>query len=194
MDMDVYKAPEANLMEEEEVMHTYYVVAPGKYLLLNISTLGMYSIYWFYRHWAQYKLATEGKIWPIPRAIFSIFFTHSLFGHINKSLEEKESGYKWAPAVLATLYVVAEITSNITDRLSEKEIGSPYTDLISLLCLPLIVWVLYRAQLAANIACDDPSGDSNSAITVWNFLWIFIGLALWGLIAFGFYVMAGGNI
>ena len=56
MDADVYKAPEAEIVTESTEGLEFYVVSPKKFLIMQISTMGIYSIYWFFKHWKQYKL------------------------------------------------------------------------------------------------------------------------------------------
>ncbi len=186
MDMDVYQAPKANLVVESESEALFYVVSQRKFLILNIVTLGMYTLYWFYMHWHYYKASTGDNIWPIPRAIFAIFFTHKLFNKIDNGLKAKEAEFRWSPDMLATIYVITAILSHLCDRLSATEIGVPYTDLISWALLPVMIWMLYQAQVAANIACGDSDGKSNAVLTIWNYLWILLGVVFWALIVFGY--------
>lgn len=75
MNDNPYKAPESDL--ELAVAGTekqFYVVSIRKFTILFFMTLGLYTIYWFYSHWNEYKLYSGKKIWPAPRSIFSIFF------------------------------------------------------------------------------------------------------------------------
>jgi hypothetical protein len=187
MESDIYKPPESDLGEEFAAPRDFYVVSPRKFLLLFIATLGLYKLYWFYKQWSLYKQSTHSDLWPIPRALFSIFFTHSLFEKIDTALKGKSIPYTWQPSTLATLYVILVIFENICDRLAFRDVGSPVTDLLSLAVLPFIAWVAYKAQLATNVASGDPEGESNSQLTVANFIWMFIGALLWIIILFGLY-------
>ena len=76
--------------------------------------------------------------------------------------------------------------------LSRKNIGDPFTDFIILFALPVIGWVLYKAQLSANIACGDPGGTINSELTLANYVWVASGIIFWLLVAVGFYDSAVG--
>ncbi|HSX84085.1 MAG TPA: hypothetical protein VLE50_01705 [Cellvibrio sp.] len=189
MENEIYKTPEADLEATliDETDDHFYVVSPQKFLVLFFMTVGVYRIYWFYRHWAQHKKHIDSSIWPIPRAIFSIFFTHSLFDLIDFRLKDKNIPFNWTPGLLATCYVILLLVETVVERLSSKDIGSPMTDIASILLLPVLVWPLYRAQLAANAACSDPQGAGNSQFTPINWLWIVIGVLFWGFIALGMY-------
>jgi hypothetical protein len=190
MSRNIYETPSSQLVEDCEVgLAPFYVVSPRKFLLLFVSTFGMYHIYWFYKNWAIYKSANGAKIWPVMRGLFSIFFAHSLFNLIDLKLKSAGKQFVGSYNFIATIYVLFSVTEKICDRLSLKSIGDPYTDIGSFIALPFIGWSLYKAQLSANIASDDVEGKENSQITPLNFLWIFLGLFLWALMAFGLYTL-----
>jgi len=191
MDADVYKAPDAEIMTESAEGLEFYVVSPKKFLILQISTMGMYSIYWFFKHWKQYKLKHNEGMWPIARAIFYIFFTHSLFTAFYVRAKERYKDLVWSPEGMATIFVVLTIIENISNRMATKEIGSPITDVLGLIFFPVITWILYKAQLVANLACDMPEGEVNSNITGANIFWIMLGAVIWLLVILGLAIAFG---
>ncbi len=75
--------------------------------------------------------------------------------------------------------------------MSQKDIGSPYTDVLSILILPFIYAALVKAQKAINFSQNDPEGDSNNNYTIGNYIWIALGTALWMMIIFGFLMIFG---
>ncbi|WGL15541.1 hypothetical protein PVT68_12250 [Microbulbifer bruguierae] len=189
MSDDIYQAPEADLESEVEVVeHEFYVVSGPKFLALMIVTLGWYELYWFYRHWKNYRICHKESMWPVMRAIFSIFFAHSLFGKIDASLQVENKKFSWSPGLLATVYVVSTIVSRLAERFANYSDEITVIDLISLGLFPIVIWCLYRVQMAANIACNDPQASSNANFTPANFIWLAMGALLWGLVIFGLYV------
>jgi len=180
-----YAAPATALPQqtETEARQVLYVVAQRKFLLLMILTLGAYSLYWFYRNWSLLN-RVHRIYWPIPRAIFSIFFTHSLFGEVDSQLRKRGVDHRWSPGLLATIFVVATIASRIFDRVTADDV-SPSVLVASFLFLVPMIWPLYRAQLAINLSQDDPDGTTNAELTAANILWMVLGGALWALILFG---------
>lgn len=189
MTHNIYEAPKSELIDQvSESEAEFYVVSIQKFLVLFAVTLGIYSVYWFYKNWAQYKIVHNGSMWPVMRGIFSIFFAHSLFRVVNQRIEEKSKEYSWQHSSLATIYVVCSIVSNISDRLSMKNIGTPFTDFLGLLMIAATGYALYKAQYAINLACDDPDGTTNLAYTPANFVWIVIGAILWFLVFLGIFV------
>ena len=186
---NIYQTPEAVLEREEEtVEQEFYVVSGFKFLALMIGTFGLYEFYWFYKQWKNYSLCHNESMWPVMRAIFSIFFAHSLFNTIDASLKSADKQYRWYPGTLATVYVVVLLVSRIADRVSASTEVVSAIDVISMGLFPVIVWCLYRVQVAVNIACDDPQANSNSSFTPANFIWLAIGAAIWGLIFYGLYL------
>lgn len=192
MDSNVYRAPESSVGTVEAPAPArgdaqFYVVSSPKFLLLFFATLGMYQVYWFYKNWSLYARASGAKLWPAARAFFAIFFAHALFGLFDGEARRRDATYRWSAATLALLYVVFRIVENVSDRLAWKEMGSPHTDIVALVSLLPIGWILVQAQKAANIACDDPDGETNSKLTRPNYFWVILGVLLWLLVGVGLY-------
>lgn len=188
MEDDIYKPPQSELVSNLPPEPDFYVVSERKFLILAIATLGMYYIYWFYKHWKNQKLKYRENIWPVARSIFSVFFTHSLFNRIQGTLVASNKSFAWSPGVLATLYVVFSLISSITDRLSSQTNASVVFSLVGFVALVPMVFATYKAQQAANLACDDPAGAQNCSITPVNIFWIILGLLIWAMALLGFYV------
>lgn len=85
------------------------------------------------------------------------------------------------------VYVLFVIAENIAESLSNKNIGSPFTDFISSLTLPVIGWILYNAQISANIACGDRAGAGDSRLSPQNYAWIGLGGVFRVLVGIGLY-------
>ncbi len=74
---EIYKPPESDLTSGlEQQAHRYFIVSRPKLAVLYLATLGLYLIYWFYGNWRNFRDATGQKLWPVPRSIFYILFTH----------------------------------------------------------------------------------------------------------------------
>lgn len=185
MQESVYAPPKADLSQFGDAAsdgdNAFYVVAIRKFTLLFFLTLGIYQLYWTYKNWSAYKdrcryANAEGKdIWPIPRAIFSVFFTHSLFHKVDDYATEKERTLSWSVDSHATGLVGLLIISGVCERLSSKSIGSPYTDLAWLVMLVPLYFGYRHAQQYVNTACGDPTGISNSELTGANWAWMVVG-------------------
>lgn len=174
MQENVYAVPESNLeVLPVPTQHMFYVVSKKKFLILFFSTFSLYGIYWNFKNWSLYKKYHNDNMWPIMRAIFSVFFTHSLFSEIDSRLKKINTEFSWNASVTATFVVIVLILSNVIDRIAG------YTeDWVMLLVFPILIihgGLLLKAQVAINIACEDQKGATNSKLTLLNWVWIVIG-------------------
>src|SRR5689334_3319399 len=98
-----YKAPEAPLAEAEERVAegSFYVVSPMKFLIMMVGTMGLYTLYWFYKNWSLLNRKHKAY-WPVMRAVFAIFFTHALFREVDGALrrEGRHMTFSWSPGAL----------------------------------------------------------------------------------------------
>lgn len=169
----------------------FYVVAKRKFTILFISTVGLYSVYWMYKHWWCYKNsaapeAEERRFWPIARAIFGIFFFHSLFRRVRQHAGGKLD--EWENGAHATFLVILILVSSVLDRMARKEIGTPLTDYLSMAMIFPLWFFYFKAQCLINETCDDPEGIQNSVLTGANYAWIAVGAVLWILAVIGLFV------
>jgi hypothetical protein len=188
---DVYQPPKAPLIVEQPHdvnAAAFYIVGKKKFLMMLIGTLGLYSIYWFYKHWTIQKTITHENIWPVARSIFNIFFTHSLANRIAATIQSKSISYVWSAGKNATTYVLGSIVGNIADRISATagRDALPF-DVLSLVTMVISFTALYNIQKAANVACNDSEGLSNSKMTAANIAWLIAGGVLWAMILLGLY-------
>lgn len=191
MSENPYQTPQGELIYQVDPSETFefYVVSKKKMILLFIMTLGIYQVYWFYMNWRLQKRATGEKVWPIPRAIFSVFFVHALFHAANHQRDRAPLPLPaWNHGRLATVLVLLLVVSQVMDRLVSKSIGYPVTDYVSLLLLCPVVACFALAQVRLNEACGDPLGESNSKFTAANYIWMVLGGLIWALVGVGLFV------
>lgn len=187
MDDNLYAPPASEVFDTGPVVAApaFYVVSPLKFCLLLFGTLGLYQLYWFYMQWARYRRQTKETVWPIARAIFPIFFVHSLSRQFDAAIRARDQRHDGSPGAAATVYAIAWLVSGVLDRLASREIGSPYTDVLSVVLLVPLGLSLLSLQRAANRASGDPQGDSNRHFTWANYLWLVAGALIWLLLLFG---------
>ena len=168
----------------------YFPVSEGKLITLYILSFGLYGVYWFYRNWTLQQARMGKKIIPVMRAIFSIFFTHSLFRRIDKSAEHLDKEHKFNANLMATLFVAAVVIGNILDRLSVnigilQALPDNTVIIISLVIFLLSVYPLVAVQATVNRINNDMLGYLNHTYSVWNYLLIASGAILWLMVALG---------
>lgn len=163
----------------------FHIVSPAKAAALTIATSGLYGVYWYWRHWSQHKRALGLDIWPVPRALFMIFFAHSLNHEIDHRLRREGLRYAWSPNLWATVYVIASIGARILDRLPD-EMTTPRMVVGALIViLSAEALAIHRTQRAANFASGDPEARANRRLTVANGIWLGLGAIFWALLLIG---------
>jgi len=187
--VDIYRAPAAELLEESALEPEFYVVAPRKFLLLYIGTLGLYEFYWFYRHWRLYRERHGLGLWPVARAIFSILFVYQLFRLIARRGSEAGAG-EWSPGLYAFAYILLYLVGNFSQFADTGLVGMIML-VLSIASIFLLAGLVYRVQLVANQVCGDLRGESNRRLTAANLAWLFIGLLLWLGLLFNFADLLG---
>ncbi|MBT8118286.1 MAG: hypothetical protein KJN89_01100 [Gammaproteobacteria bacterium] len=169
---------------------TYFPVSEGKLITLYILSFGLYGVYWFYKNWSLLQPRIEKRIFPLMRAIFSIFFTHSLFKLIDQSAVTLERKHKFNANLLATLFVAAVVISNILDRVSVNSgvlnmLPDNTMIIISLIIFLLSAYPLAVVQATVNRLNNDILGYLNHRYSAWNYLLIIAGTLLWLMVLLG---------
>lgn len=93
---------------------TLHPVSYKKFLILNIVSLNYYTLLWAYENWKYIQLKHSPNIKPFWRALFSIFYMHSLYKSISKIADEKGITPVITPTqskVLHTAYLILYIIS-----------------------------------------------------------------------------------
>jgi len=182
-----YQSPAAEIIDPGKTTENqlYYVVSVTKMLVLAIITFNLYLVYWFYRHWKAQEPYVDGRIYPVMRGLFSIFFTVSLFQRISEDLDRRNLEKSWRSGGLAAAYIVLSVISNVLESFSRNSESFNLADGIGWVMVIVIPLVLVPVQRRANLVSDDPEGSSNAGFTWANWLWLGLFLALWGLIGFG---------
>jgi hypothetical protein len=171
-----------------------YTVSARKFWILTTATMGVYVLAWGYQHWTHLKRRDRTRIWPVPRAIFIVFFLHGL---LRRCCEIGAANGRWTappPMHLATIAVVMLLISIVLDRLSNRGIGFPAVDIASFAMVWVIGWANWRIQSVANAIAGDPRGASNDRFTVANWVWMSLGAVLWIMAIIGVVMIARGQI
>jgi len=102
---------------EAEPQPGFYRVPVATLIGLHIVTFGLYSVYWFYRHWDVQKRVHRLQISPLARGLFSLFFVHRLFEMIDRGARATGLSPTWRPESQATAYVGLVIGARILGQL-----------------------------------------------------------------------------
>ncbi|MEJ2553386.1 MAG: hypothetical protein P8079_05055 [Gammaproteobacteria bacterium] len=168
----------------------FFPVASTKLAVMYIVTFGLYGVYWFYSNWRLQQPYLNKKINQALRAIFYVFFTHSLFRNIKRAAERKGIATDWPADMWATVFVVVTIASNFMDRASSELAGMAYLNIIGLALVFVLVLPLCKAQELVNMINDDPGGALNRSFTVYNYIFIALGGLVWVMAVMGILALA----
>ncbi len=192
--LDVYAAPAADLGVEvtENVDCSFFPTSITKLVVLTVVTMGLYSIYWFYKQWKYQAGSMDKKIYPLARAIFNIFYTHSLFKRIQLASGERGIDSNINYTSMATLYVVLGVISWFLDVMDGTAASaSEYTNVILVAALAIAVISMYPiifVQRKINQINNDPDGAINSRFSAYNYLVIALGVVFWALVLVGVFL------
>lgn len=167
----------------------FFPVSEGKLITLYLLSFGFYGIYWFYKHWKLQQPFMDKKIYPVLRALFSIFFVHSLFRRINAQASDLSMEHRFSANLNATMFIITILLSNVFDYAfgngQPEDIMNNAVIVASLLLFALSTIPLVKAQATANRVNDDLLGYLNYRYSLWNYLLIMAGCLLWLLIFAG---------
>ena len=189
-----YAAPAAALADARPSASAppFFVVAPRKFVLLYLATLGLYRYYWSYMHWARYRRATGTPMWPVARSLFALFYMHELNTEADHRAR-RQGAVRWAPGPSTTLYVGGVLLSFVFGRLAAYDIGPAWLQALPIVLLVPLAYALWRTQRVANIACGDPDGRANARLTWANAIWLAIGGLWWLLVLVGTVLLMQGR-
>jgi hypothetical protein len=167
MEFNPYAPPETEtsaLKNEPELAEEgyFFEVAVWKLILMNVCSLGLYQVYWFYRQWKAMKPRELAMIRPFWRAFFAVFFCYSCFSNIKDGLGDEEAKGK-SPGLLAIGFVLFSLSSRMPDPYWLFSVFS------FLFLIPVQGW-------ATRVNAEkSPGRDLNNRLTWKNWILIFVG-------------------
>lgn len=150
-----------------------FSVGLTKLIVMNVATLGIYSIYWQYKHWQIIKEREDSEILPLLRALFAPIYYYFLLGKINKAAEERGLIAR-SPQITLTLVYVLLFLSNIF-------IGSISLELDLLVWFVQFLMVPFLVILPQSVAekvnkSSIPKYKVNARFSELNWLAIVLGI------------------
>lgn len=180
---NVYAAPNANLDEQfhSDADDRFYVVSTRKMLILFFMTLGLSHLYWNFKNWQLHQRATGEYVWPLPRALFAIFFTRALYREIA-DYDSTGKHRTWDCETYANGMVFLMFAGYALSWVGKS---SALLNVISILLVVPMGVLLKQVQAEVNMRSGDPDGSSNDNFTVANIIWCAVGGVFWFFAAIG---------
>lgn len=167
------------LLPGSDVPTPLFAVGLVKLVLMTVATLGLYLVFWGYRHWSIIRTRTGQDLWPLVRGIFALFFFHLLVKEVNASAAERHVEGRLPVAALTIVYVIALFMQRLPD---------PYWLLWFIALIPTAVVQQLANEVNHKAA---PLADRNLRLRGWNWLAVIVGLPFFALALYGvFFVPA----
>ncbi len=93
----------------------FYAVSPKKFIILSITTFGLFEFYWFYKNWQAIKRHNGSKISPFWRSVFIFFTCNQLFKEILHSAKINGYAEKYSPGWITFFYIALAILWRLPD-------------------------------------------------------------------------------
>jgi hypothetical protein len=178
-----YAPPSSNLaVAAPDDRQEFYVVSPGKFSILFLTTAGLYSLYWFYQQWAFNKRYSGSTVYPLFRTLFGFIYVFPLFRKVDRSLRRQEAGHMrawWlsglgllALSMAGTLVVIGSYDDQPVEELT---LWTLWADAVMI--GNFIIYLM--AQRRINVAALDPTDRTNSRLSAANWVWITLGIIFW---------------
>jgi uncharacterized membrane protein len=151
----------------------YFPVSRQKLIVMSVTTLSMYQIYWFYKNWQVMALRTGGGGSPFWRAIAAPITARGLFEHVRTDAQSRFVAVTWSSTGLAVIYFGLTLICFFDYPWWLLALGSVFA------LLPVHATM---ERVNAKVA---PNGARNDGYSAMDVLAIVVGLAL---TAVGIYV------
>lgn len=135
------------------------------FIILDIATFGIYSLYWMYKQWKLLKKEFNLKVSPFWRSFFAFIWSGVLAEEIHILAKNKNIETTYKPWLIGVTFFVLTLSSRLPD---------PYWLICYFTFLPLIP--LVRA-MNSYYAIEDASLPRKE-LEWWHILLIILGLII----------------
>ena len=144
----------------------YFPVSRQKLVVMSMTTLSMYQIYWFYQNYQRVNARAGSGGSPFWRAIAAPITAHGLFASVRTDAQSRFIPVSWSSAGLAVIYFGTTLVCFFDYPWWTLALGSVFA------LLPV-----HATMVAVNRKVA-PKGPRNDGYTAANAVWIVIGIAL----------------
>lgn len=145
------------------------------FIILTITTLSLYLVWWNYKTWCYYRDRDKLDIYPAGRTLHAIPFLYSFFRRILK--RSKSLGYEksYSPGILLALYFLSTIVAQL-----------PYGVFPALLGFVLGMNPVFDAQRFVLIHDPKTSFEENRILNNRQLLLVILGLTAWAFLLYSY--------
>jgi hypothetical protein len=171
---------EDEILDFDHLEQTYdiepqQIVSLNKFIFLSIISFGTYEIWWIYKAWRFFQQKEKSDIMPAARAIFSIFYLHSLMEKTLNLANKKGYNESYSSTSQFVGFIIANLLSRLPDPYWLISFGSIF------FLIPPFKAFNFALQQSTNIKVIEHDSFSGRQIVL-----ILIGVIFWGLVLYGF--------
>ncbi len=163
-----------NNVEVNDVIETQNIISLNRFIFLSVASFGLYEIWWIYKAWRFYQQKEQVDIMPAARAIFSIFYLHSLFEKIIEFAKEKGYEKNYSSTTLFVGFIVGNLLTKLPDPFWLVSIGS------FVFLIPPFQALNFAKQNSKDLIVIEQTSFSSRQIAL-----IIVGIIFWGLVLLG---------
>ena len=171
--IDNTQKPQLTTDNSQEQQH-FFTVSTFKLIVMAVSTLGLYYLYWFYKNWVFIKRKSGRDILPFWRTFFGIFWVYSFFKYIKLFSLKARLKINIYPGFWAILYIIL----SLIEFKSESLVPSFLLWIIIVRCNVIILNINRKLF---------PNFQNNTKFSLSNYIVIGIGGIIWLLIIYGLF-------
>ncbi len=112
---NVFEPQEQNSALINSAIEEQKLISAGKFLVLSIATMGLYTFWWSYKAWRFFQQKDQPDISPALRAIFGIFFLIPLYKHILHYARQKDYQEHYSPVWLFVFGLAFDLLGLLPD-------------------------------------------------------------------------------
>jgi hypothetical protein len=144
----------------------YFPVSRQKLIVMSVTTLSMYQIYWFYKNYQRLHARAGGGGSAFWYAIAAPITAHGLFARVRADAQSRFIAVSWSSVGLAVIYFMMTLLCFLDYPWWMLTLGSVFV------LLPV------HATMDAVNRKVAPAGPRNDRYSASNVAWIAIGIAL----------------
>jgi hypothetical protein len=158
----------------------FLYIPVARLILMSILSFSLFEVYWIYKNWRYVKERDNLQINPFWRAVFCIFYCHSLLRRIHEDKDARSLLVpSFSPNGLATGWVVLAIISNALSRVP----GIPASVVAAF--IPTVLCLVPVQKYVNSVTERRSSGHQFHRWSWGQNLCLVIGVVIWGLLLIG---------
>jgi len=160
-----------------ESLIEHEIISVNKFLLLNVLSFNLYTVWWTYKTWRLIKEKDHSDIEPVWRAIFSIFFLYTMFVQIQEWAHYFDYKKSFSSSLFFVFVILLVPISYLPEPFSYITFLSPLLYIPAVEALNFAVWHDAGFDHFRN---DEFNQRQKTLMVCGGLLWLIV---IWGLVS-----------